>query len=101
MESTFVFHLSSVAGSDTAQSKGITQPSTGSPFSDLLKEAVTRIQELEHKASSTVEGLISGNGVDIHEAMVATQKASLAFELALAVRNKAVAAYQQLMQMQF
>jgi len=45
--------------------------------------------------------LIRGSGVDIHAAMIATQKADLAFEMALAVRNKAVAAYQQVMQIQF
>jgi flagellar hook-basal body complex protein FliE len=39
--------------------------------------------------------------VEIHDAMIATQKASLAFELALQVRNKAVAAYQQMSGMQF
>ncbi len=33
--------------------------------------------------------------------MIATQKSELAFELALQVRNKAVSAYQQMMQMQF
>jgi flagellar hook-basal body complex protein FliE len=33
--------------------------------------------------------------------MIATQKASMAFELALSVRNKAVAAYQQVIGMQF
>ena len=42
-----------------------------------------------------------GDGVDIHTAMIATQKADLAFNLALSVRNKAVAAYQQVMGMQF
>ena len=44
---------------------------------------------------------MSGQGVDVHQAMIATQKADLSFEMALAVRSKAVAAYQQIMQMQF
>jgi flagellar hook-basal body complex protein FliE len=48
-----------------------------------------------------VTGMLAGDGVDIHDAMIATQKADMAFELALAVRNKAVAAYQQVMGMQF
>jgi len=39
--------------------------------------------------------------VDVHQAMIATQKESMAFELALAVRNKAVQAYQQVIGMQF
>jgi flagellar hook-basal body complex protein FliE len=48
-----------------------------------------------------VTGLMTGSGVDVHQAMIATQKASMAFELALAVRNKAVQAYQQVIGMQF
>jgi flagellar hook-basal body complex protein FliE len=44
---------------------------------------------------------LNGKGVEIHDAMIATQKADMAFELTLQVRNKAVAAYQQMMGMQF
>lgn len=71
------------------------------PFSNLLREAVTSEQKLEDQAANTVEGLMRGTGVDVHQAMIATQKADIAFELALSVRNKAVAAYQQMMNMQF
>ena len=72
-----------------------------SPFGDLLKNAVAGVDGLEQQASAAVEGLMQGTGVDVHEAMIATQKADMSFELALAVRNKAVAAYQQVMGMQF
>jgi flagellar hook-basal body complex protein FliE len=44
---------------------------------------------------------MTGSGVDVHQAMIATQKASMGFELALAVRNKAVQAYQSVIGMQF
>jgi flagellar hook-basal body complex protein FliE len=71
------------------------------PFSSLLKDAVANVQSLEDQASSTVQGLMNGSGVDVHQAMIATEKSEMAFEMTLAVRNKAVAAYQQLMQMQF
>lgn len=78
------------------------QPATaGALFGDTLRSAVTGIDDLEQQASNAVTGLLQGNGVDIHDAMIATQKADLSFELALAVRNKAVAAYQQVMGMQF
>jgi flagellar hook-basal body complex protein FliE len=73
----------------------------GAPFGDLLKNAITGIDGLEQQASSAVDGLMRGTGVDVHDAMIATQKADMSFELALAVRNKAVAAYQQVMGMQF
>ena len=71
------------------------------PFGDLLESAVNGVDQLQQQASSAVSGMLAGNGVDIHDAMIATQKADMAFELALAVRNKAVAAYQTVMGMQF
>jgi len=74
---------------------------TAPAFSSLIHDAISNVQSLEDQASSTVEGLMNGSGADIHQAMIATQKANLSFELALAVRNKAVSAYQQVMQMQF
>src|SRR5579864_9264051 len=76
-------------------------PSEKAPFSDLFSEAVGDVSRLEGEAQKAVEGLMTGSGVDVHQAMIATQKASMAFELSLAVRNKAVQAYQQLMGMQF
>ena len=71
------------------------------PFSDLLTDAVGQVNQLEEQARVAVDGLMTGTGVDVHQAMIATQKASMSFELALAVRNKAVQAYQQVIGMQF
>jgi flagellar hook-basal body complex protein FliE len=102
MESTLISGLSAYAPTGDLLSIGSgVGTASAPPFSNLLKNAIASEQSLEDKASSTVEGLMSGRGVDIHQAMIATQKANLAFEMALAVRNKAVAAYQQVMQMQF
>jgi flagellar hook-basal body complex protein FliE len=70
-------------------------------FADLITEAVGQVQHLEQQAQASIEGLFSGKGVDVHEAMIATQKAGMGFELMLSVRNKALAAYQQVMGMQF
>jgi flagellar hook-basal body complex protein FliE len=75
--------------------------SAPAPFSDLLVDAVSQVNQLEEHARTAVTGLISGNGYDVHQAMIATEKASMAFEMTLAVRNKAVQAYQQVMNMQF
>jgi flagellar hook-basal body complex protein FliE len=75
--------------------------SAPAPFADLLTDAIGQVNALENQAQSAVEGLMTGSGVDVHQAMIATQKASMAFELALAVRNKAVQAYQSVIGMQF
>lgn len=72
-----------------------------SPFGGMLRSLVEQTGELDRKAQQTVTGMLSGQGVEVHDAMIATQKADMAFELALQVRNKAVGAYQQMMAMQF
>lgn len=71
------------------------------PFSGVLKAMVGQMNALDEQAAKAVTGVLSGQGVDIHDAMIATEKADIAFQLALEVRNKAVGAYQQMMGMQF
>jgi flagellar hook-basal body complex protein FliE len=84
---------------------GVTASNTGAtagvPFARTLQSMVEQTSVLDQKASQAVTGLLNGSGVEIHDAMIATQKADMAFELALQVRNKAVGAYQQMMGMQF
>jgi len=87
-----------------AVGKGIsTTPAAASPapFADLLTDAVGQVNALESQADAAVRGMMTGTGVDVHQAMIATEKAGMAFELALAVRNKAVQAYEQVIGMQF
>ena len=76
-------------------------PVGSTPFSDLLGDAMGEVSRLEEQAQKAATGLMTGTGVDVHQAMIAAEKASMAFELSLAVRNKAVQAYQQVMGMQF
>ena len=89
------------AGAETAASSTVASGASPTPFSDLLTDAVGQVNQLENQAHAAVTGLMTGSGVDVHQAMIATQKASMAFELALAVRNKAVQAYQSVIGMQF
>jgi flagellar hook-basal body complex protein FliE len=89
------------AGAGTASNSTVGPGASPTPFSDLFTDAVGQVDQLENQAHAAVTGLMTGSGVDIHQAMIATQKASMAFELALAVRNKAVQAYQSVIGMQF
>jgi flagellar hook-basal body complex protein FliE len=88
---------------ETAGISGASEPapSYSTPFAGLLQDAIGKTQQLETNASNAVTGLLSGQGVDVHTAMIATEKANLGFEMMVAFRNKAVAAYQQLMGLQF
>lgn len=73
----------------------------GNPFAGVMRDAIQATQKLETNAANAVTGLVSGSGVDVHTAMIATEKSNLAFEMMLSFRNKAVSAYQQLMGLQF
>jgi flagellar hook-basal body complex protein FliE len=72
-----------------------------SDFSDLFRESLGEVDKLEQQAHRTIEGLMTGNGVDVHQALIAAEKANAAFDLTLAVRNKAIQSYQSVMSMQF
>jgi flagellar hook-basal body complex protein FliE len=75
--------------------------SGATPFAGVVESIVNQSRDLGKQASTAINGLLSGQGVEVHDVMIASQKASAAFELALQVRNKAVGAYQQMMSMQF
>jgi flagellar hook-basal body complex protein FliE len=100
----FTDHLKTAVARQT-QSAGQMQSEgaapAGMPFAGMMRTMVEQTSALDQKASQAVTGVINGQGVEIHDAMIATQKAEMGFELALQVRNKAVAAYQQMMNMQF
>lgn len=89
------------AGTPGLSSAKGAQGASPAPFADLITDAVGQVNQLEGQAQAAVTGLMTGTGVDVHQAMIATEKADMAFELALAVRNKAVQAYQSVMGMQF
>ena len=91
----------SASGAANLLHPGEQQTRVPAPFGDLISDAVGQINQLEQQANTAVSGLMTGSGVDVHQAMIATEKANMAFELALAVRNKAVQAYQSVMGMQF
>ena len=69
-------------------------------FRGLLEGAINSVEQKSRLASESVDRFLNGEGEELHTAMMATQRAGLAFELGLQVRNKVVQAYQQVMQMQ-
>jgi flagellar hook-basal body complex protein FliE len=75
--------------------------SDGASFGESLRDAVADVDNLGMDARYKVSSLVEGNGADVHDAMIAVEKADLSFQLMLQVRNKVVQAYQQIAGMQF
>lgn len=66
-----------------------------SEFMNTLRSAMDQVGQLQSEADGKVAQLLTGNGQDVHSAMIAVEKASLAFQMMVQVRNKIVQAYQQ------
>ena len=69
-------------------------------FQNVLSSAIGSIESLRNSASDSVQKFLTGQNEELHTTILATQKAELAFELGLQVRNKVVDAYQEIMKMQ-
>ena len=72
-----------------------------SEFFDALQGAMDQVEQLHQDAQGKVAGMLDGSGEDVHSAMIAVEKAGLAFEMMVQVRNKIVQAYQTVSQMNF
>lgn len=72
-----------------------------SDFFESLQGAIGQIDQLHSDAQGKVAGMLDGTGEDVHSAMIAVEKAGLAFEMMVQVRNKIVQAYQTVSQIQF
>ena len=74
--------------------------STPSDFGNVLSKMVQEVQTKQAQANSAMTGVLSGDGVPLHEAVLASEEASVAFQLMVEVRNKLLESYQELMRMQ-
>ncbi len=70
-------------------------------FTETLRGAIDQTKQLQGTADVKVAGLLDGSGMDVHSAMIAVEQADLSFQLMMQVRNKIVAAYQEISRMQF
>lgn len=69
-------------------------------FSQVLREALAEVNRLQVEAEEAARKLVTGEISDISEVMVAAEKANLALQLTIQIRNKAIEAYQEIMRMQ-
>lgn len=79
----------------TAPTSG-TAPTHGTSFADSLAS----VSELTNGTDALAQQLATGQLTDIHQFTAAAAKAQLGVELTVAVRNRAVEAYQEIMRMQ-
>lgn len=76
------------------------EASSEASFSELLHNALTEVDNLQKISDVSNTKLTTGEITDLHSVMIAGEKANLALQLTVQVRNKVIEAYQEVMRMQ-
>ena len=89
--------LNGTGSTPTAEAKEAQNPEA---FGSMLARSLNEVNRLKNEADVAVENLATGKQKDIHATMIALEKADVAFQLLMQVRNKIIAAYETVMRMQ-
>ncbi|WP_094607611.1 Flagellar hook-basal body complex protein FliE [Sporomusa silvacetica DSM 10669] len=90
--------LAPITGKIIETSESTKQPEK--TFGEFLDEALNNVNQLQNEASQASINLATGKIQDIAEVTIAAEKATVALQLTMQVRNKVVDAYQEIMRMQ-
>jgi flagellar hook-basal body complex protein FliE len=69
-------------------------------FTELLADSLLKVNEMQTEANTAIKRLASGESKNIHETMLAVEKADIAFKTMNQVRGKIIDAYKEIMRMQ-
>ena len=65
----------------------------------FFKELVGKVNDLTQQSDQAIQKLATGENRNLHETMIAVEKASVSFLFMSQIRNKALEAYQEVMRM--
>ena len=97
-----VKNLGSISAPQAAPQSGplLSGATGGRAFSDFLGDMVAEVNAKQGAAAEAAQGVLAGDNVPLHSAMLAMEEASVSFQLMVEVRNKLMESYQELMRMQ-
>ncbi len=92
--------LTGVSGSGLSRgsASAVTGASSGGGFAEQLGQLISGVEESSSDANEAVAGMVDKTG-DVHDAMIALQRAEMSLQLTVQVRNKLVTAYNDIMRM--
>jgi flagellar hook-basal body complex protein FliE len=79
---------------------GVSGADGGGSFSDVLRKSVDQVNVDQHEADTAIKELVAGRTKNIHETMLAIERADTSLKLMMQVRNKVLDAYREIMRMQ-
>lgn len=79
---------------------GITEAGGTKTFGEFLQDSIGKVNGLQQEANIAMEKLASGESQNLHETLLAVEKADIAFRTMNQVRTKVIDAYREIMKMQ-
>jgi flagellar hook-basal body complex protein FliE len=77
-----------------------TEKPDGGKFNNVLSEFISDVNKSQNHASGMVKDFADGKEVEIHDVMIAGEKAKTDLQLLMEIRNKSVDMYKELLRMQ-
>ncbi|HLW56302.1 MAG TPA: flagellar hook-basal body complex protein FliE [Bacteriovoracaceae bacterium] len=93
--SKFAIETPGVAGAPDIQ-----EPGASKTFGEFLQASISQVNNLQIEANTAMEKLASGESQNLHETLLAVEKADIAFRTMNQVRSKVIDAYREIMRMQ-
>lgn len=89
-----------LAAKDRVENTLGSSPVNGPRFGEIMEQAVNKVNDVQQASSAMSEAYVRGDqNVDVTDVMIASQKAGVAFDAMVQVRNKLVEAYRDVMNM--
>ncbi len=92
------------AGQTAGQAAAVSPAAQGgapkTDFRESLLQAIRQVNEFQLQADEMAQALAAGQAAEMHQVMLAAEKANLSLQFTLQVRNKIIEAYQEIMRMQ-
>lgn len=79
---------------------GVSETEGGKTFGDFLSDSIGKVNSLQQEANVAMEKIASGESQNLHETLLAVEKAEIAFKTLNQVRSKVIDAYREIMKMQ-
>ena len=97
-----LFGTTAAGGAVTSLTRGLKSPSAAAPgagaFAESLGKMIENVEATSAEANEAITSMVDKTG-DVHEAMIALQRAEMTLQMTVQVRNKLVQAYQDIMRM--
>jgi flagellar hook-basal body complex protein FliE len=90
--------LTTVGGASGAAGAGVPAGGAGQRFAQALSKVVEDADTADRDANIRIGAMVDGTG-EVHDAMIALQKADISLQMTVQVRNKLMNAYQEIMRM--